>query len=131
MEKKLEDTIELDNGLRLEIYDRSRPVAGDRWLVFFVARVEVPVEPEYLKEQVNTAVSFDEIRNAVGGHATYVHNKQSHFVDQKEKDNTFKKLKDTFLETNLGYLSSPGFPEKLILRAYREAQGPPMGCNPQ
>jgi hypothetical protein len=38
MREKLVDKIALDNGLTLELWDRSRQVAGDRWLVCFVAR---------------------------------------------------------------------------------------------
>jgi hypothetical protein len=33
----------LSNGLTLEIWDRSRPVAGDRWLVVLEGTVKVPV----------------------------------------------------------------------------------------
>ena len=48
--------------------------------------------------------------------------KDRNFFDEKEKDKVFKYLKEQFLNTNLGYLSSPGFPCKLILRKYKEAR---------
>jgi hypothetical protein len=37
-------TIVLGNGLILEIYDHSRKVAGDRWLVKMVAKVDIPLD---------------------------------------------------------------------------------------
>jgi len=122
MEEKLVETMELDNGLTLEICDCSRPVAGDRWLIFFVARIKVPVESGFFDEK-SAGISLDVVRSLVGRHAAYVHQKKSHFVGEKERDREFKKLKDDFLETNLGYLASPGFPNKMIMKAYRESQG--------
>ena len=37
-------TIPLGNGLMLEIYDQSRKVAGDRWLVKLVVKINIPIE---------------------------------------------------------------------------------------
>ena len=34
-------TMDLDNGLKLEIYDISRKLAGDRWYVGMVARIDI------------------------------------------------------------------------------------------
>jgi hypothetical protein len=121
MREKLVDKIALDNGLTLELWDRSRQVAGDRWLVCFVARTTVPVEPEYFEAEENEGMTLEVVRGSVGDHAAYVREKQSHFVDAKEKNREFERLKNTFLDTNLGYLSNPDFPRKLIIKAYRES----------
>jgi len=51
VESKLIDRVPLENGLTLEMFDRSRPVAGDRWLVSFEARIEVKVRREYFPKQ--------------------------------------------------------------------------------
>jgi len=42
--EKLINTIVLGNGLILEIYDHSRKVAGDRWLVKMVSKVDIPID---------------------------------------------------------------------------------------
>ena len=123
IEKKLVDEMTLDNGITLELWDESRPLAGDRWMVSFVARIQVPVEPEYFKAEENEGLTLEVVRKAIGDHAAYVREKQSSFVDEKEKDREFNRLKDDFLETNLAYLSSPGFPRRLIMKAYDESQG--------
>ena len=44
MNEKLIKTIVLGNGLIIEIYDHSRKVAGDRWLVKMVAKVDIPID---------------------------------------------------------------------------------------
>ncbi|MBW1740015.1 MAG: hypothetical protein JRJ42_02640 [Deltaproteobacteria bacterium] len=121
MEDKLIEKIRLENGLTLELYDLSRPVAGDRWLVSFVARIDVAVKPEYLENQGTEDFSLNEIKSAVGDRATYQYKKERNFIDETEKDEVFKGLKDRFLSISLGYLSNPDFPRKLILRQYRQA----------
>lgn len=120
MEEKPIHKITLDNGLTLELYDRSRPVAGDRWLVSFVARLEVELKREYFEGPSTPDVSFEEIREAVGDNAHYHHEKTRHFIAETEKDEVFEGLKERFLDANLVYLSSPDFPLKLILRQYQE-----------
>lgn len=123
MEGKLIDKIGLANSLTLELYDRSRHVAGDRWLVSFVARIEVEVKPEYFEGQHPPGVPFDDIRAAVGGKAIYRHEKARNFIGETEKNEVFKGLKERFLAASLGYLSSADFPRKLILMQYQQARG--------
>jgi hypothetical protein len=121
MEEKLVDMLSLENGLTLEFYDTSRPVAGDRWRVSVVARIEVDVKPEYFKGQKGADGLIDDIRGAVGKTTTYRHEKARNFIAEDEKDKVFKELKERFLEANLKYLSSPDFARKLILKRYQEA----------
>lgn len=128
--EKLVETIGLDNGLSLEICDCSRLVAGDRWLVFFVARIKVPIEPGFFDEK-SAGLSLNAVRSFLGDHAAYVHEKKSNFVDEKERDKEFERLKDDFLKSNLGYLSSPGFPNKMIMKVYRDSKGAAIRSKPQ
>ena len=44
MYEKLIETIALKNGLALEIYDQSRKIAGDRWLVKIAAKIDIPID---------------------------------------------------------------------------------------
>jgi hypothetical protein len=121
MKGKLIKNIILENGLILQMFDLSRHVAGDRWLVSFKARIEVEVKPEYFTTNNRCAVPFENIRAVVGEKATYRYKKERNFIGEKEKDEALNGLKERFLETSLGYLSSPEFPLKLILRRYQEA----------
>lgn len=120
MEEKPIHKITLDNGLTLELYDHSRPVAGDRWQVSFVARLEVELKREFFEGPCTPDVSFEDIREAVGDKAHYHHEKTRNFIAETEKDEVFKGLKERFLDANLVYLSSPDFPLKLILRQYQK-----------
>jgi hypothetical protein len=121
MQGNLIENITLKNGLILQMFDLSKNVAGNRWLVSFEARIEVEVKPEYFAGHHPSAVPFENIRALVGNKAIYHYKKERNFIDEKEKDEVLNRLKVTFLDTSLGYLSSTVFPRKLILRKYEEA----------
>jgi hypothetical protein len=121
---RLIEQMRLDNGLVLELYDLSRPVAGNRWMVGFAARIEVAVEPDLFSDLTTSNLSFEDLRRVVGEKAVYYREKVRNFIDAKQKDEVFGGLKEHFLKTNLGYLSSAQFPRKLILRKYFDAQHP-------
>jgi len=123
MQQRLIDKIKLENGLTLELYDRSKHAAGDLWLVSFLACMEVGVEREYFEDQDSSNLSFDAIRKAVGDKVTYRYEKTRNFIKETEKDEVLKGLKERFLSATLGYLSSPEFALKLILKKYQDAKG--------
>ena len=120
------DTIKLENGLTLELLDRSRPIAGDRWFVSFVARIQVRVELGFFAGAENPHVPFEDVLSAVGEKTVYRHEKVRNFIGENEKDEVFNGLKEHFLSASLGYLSRPEFPGRLILREYRRVRG---GCS--
>ena len=122
VKERVIEQMRLDNGLVLEIYDRSRPVAGDRWMVAFAAQIEVAVTPDLFCDLAASNLSFEDLRRVVGEKAVYQYEKVRNFIDAKQKDEVFRALKEHFLRTSLGYLSSSQFPRKLLLRKYFDAQ---------
>jgi hypothetical protein len=124
VEEQRVEQVRLDNGLVLEIYDCSRPAAGNRWLVCFAARIEVVVRPDHLSDPTISDLSFEDLRRVVGEKAVYRYEKVRNFIDAEQKADVFRGLKENFLKTNLVYLSSVQFPRKLILRNYFDAQHP-------
>ena len=123
MQKKLSDKIKRENGLALELYDRSRRVAGDRWLVGFEARIDIGVKPEYFQGQGSGNPSFDSIREVLGEKITYSCEKSRQFIEETQKDKVLKGIKERFVETTLTYFSGRSFPRNMILSRYEQAQG--------
>jgi hypothetical protein len=123
MEGKLIDKVKLENGLVLQLYDRSRRVAGGRWLVSFEARIDIWVKPEYFEGQGSESPSFEAIQETLGEKVTYDYEKTRNFVAETEKDEILKGLKERFLNTTLTYFSSPKFPRNVILSRYGQARG--------
>ena len=66
MEQTLIKTMELSNGLKLDFYDISRKLAGDRWYVGMIARIDIPLTNSLLTNQQLSNYSVEEIRNALG-----------------------------------------------------------------
>jgi len=122
LEEKLIDKIGLKNGLTLILLDASRPVAGDRWQVSFIACVEVDAKAEYFTSLQMTEDQIRDIRSVVGNKVLYRYEKNRNFIAGVQKDEILNGLKDRFLKTNLKYLSGLDFPGKLILSRYRTAQ---------
>ena len=123
MEERLVDRIKLENGLTLEVYDRSRVVAEDLWVVSFVARIDVEVRPEHCENLQTKGLAFEDIRAAEGEKVSYCNETTRNYIAETEKDAVFRGLKEGFLVANLDYLSSPDFPRKLVLRQYHQAKG--------
>lgn len=122
MQGKLIRQIGLENGLTLELFDGSRPVTKDRWLVSFSARIEVEVKREYFEGTYTADFPFEDLHAKVGAKAVYLYEKTRNVIADAEKDTIFNGLKERFLNASIAYLSRPDFPRKLILRKYQEAQ---------
>ena len=120
MEEVLINTIDLENGLKLKLFDRSRKLAGDRWLVSFIARIEIPIKDSLLKGDGSSLLNFDEAVKALGEKLLFEQKRERVYIDEKEKDEVMKKIQDSFLSTSISYLSRSDFPEKYILKKFND-----------
>jgi hypothetical protein len=120
MEHTLYKTIELDNGQTLLILDASRKISEDAFVVRMKARVDIQIEPELFFKPLPAEVSFEQIRAVLGERVAYEYQMERNFILNHKKDDLFDKLVETFLN-NLGqYVAKPNFPEKVILKAYKD-----------
>jgi len=120
MKEKLIKTLDLGNGLQLNMYDASRKLVGDRWLVSLIIRMDVPVA-EALKENSRESIeNILEIKDVLGDSVLFEKKREKIFVDTHKKEIVLKKLYDTFLNSSLNYLSKEIFPKQYILKMYKE-----------
>lgn len=120
MKEKLIKTLNLENGLQLNVYDASRKLVGDRWLVSLIIRMDVPVAGALKKNNRESMEHIDEINDMLGDSVLFEKKREKIFVDTSEKDIVFKELYDTFLNSSLNYLSKEIFPKQYILKIYKE-----------
>ena len=120
MEEKLIKTIDLENGLELKLYDASRKLAGDRWLVSLIARIEIPTNELLLKKDGSPLLNIDEVRKALGEKLLFEQKRDKIFIDEKEKDEVMKEIQDFFLSSSLSYFSHSDFPQKYVLKKFNE-----------
>jgi len=112
-------TITLGNGSELKLYDSSQKIAGDRWRVSLIARMEVPISCLTSAEADRVSASADEIKSALGTYAVFEHKSERNFVAEKKKDEIFNGLCDSFLKSSLSYLSHCEFPARFIVKSYK------------
>jgi hypothetical protein len=122
MEQTLMKTMDLSNGLKLEIYDISRRLAGDRWYVGMMVRIDIPLTDLRSTTQLLSNYSVEEIRAAVGETVRFQEKRDRHYIDEREKDATLLEMMDSFVEATLSYLSHPDFPGKYVLKKFKENQ---------
>ena len=118
MRHELIEKISLSNGLVLELWDQSRVMAGDRWLVRLQARVEVPLLPEYFSSLEHSDEAYRDVLSAYGDPLVFTQEKERHFVDAIETDSTLAGLCQRLKDTLLSYLGNPKFAALFALKKY-------------
>jgi hypothetical protein len=122
MSKKLIETITLPNGLILELWDESRPMAGDRWLIALLARVEVPVLPEYFSTLNNSEQAYRDLLAGYSDPLVFTQEKTRSFVDEKNIQSVLAELCQRFKDNLLSYLGDPRFASLYVMKKYGDLQ---------
>lgn len=123
IENKLVKTIGLKNNLKLKIYDRSKKMAGDRWLVKMIAQVDIPVSSVTVTLhdlQHDPDSDKDEILKLLGSTVTFEQKRERFFIDESKKESVFNEVCDHFVKSTVNYLSHPDFPKKYVIIKFRE-----------
>ena len=64
--ESLEKSIDLKDGLTLELWDKSRSMVGDRWKITIIAQIDVPVEKAFLGPNGNKQEILDDMKMLLG-----------------------------------------------------------------
>jgi hypothetical protein len=108
----------LKNGLVLEFWDLSRPVAGDRFQVVVEARVAVAAEnlPPGLQPQAA------QILSDLGEEAVFTKQEVRNFVAAGEVAALLAEIQDQLLSSLSAYLGHPEFAPRFIRKKYADFQ---------
>jgi hypothetical protein len=123
MESNFVKTVGLENNLQLKIYDNSRKIAGDRWLVKMIAQVDIPVSSvlETLHDLHNDPNgNRDEILKLLGSTVIFEQKRERFFIDESKKETVFNELCDYFVKSTINYLSHSDFPKKYVIMKFKE-----------
>lgn len=116
----------LKNGLILELWDLSRPVAGDRCQVVFEARVPVPITEATLPPEMLPKI--DQVTAALGRAIVFSQQEVRNFIAADEVDGLLKEMAARFLSTIATYLDRPGFAPGFIRKTFAAHQEKPRWC---
>lgn len=120
MEKIPYKRIELENRHALEIFDDSRKIGADAYVVIMTAKMKIPVEKKLFTTGPVGDDTFNDILETLGSPIVYQYRVERNMIMAQEKDDVLDNLVDTFLENTGQYVAKPQFPEKLVLKEYKE-----------
>lgn len=120
MTERVVEAISLENGLTLEILDASRVMAGDRWLVHLIARIEVFLAPGLLDPTQGGDRLLDILKNEYGERIEYRSNLKKHFVSKEDRNRVFEEFKEIVKKEKRPYLSHPDFAKRFALSGISE-----------
>ncbi len=120
MEEKLIKTVQLKNNIKIDIYDESKKLAGDRWLVTLLARMDIPVDDALFINEQQPDQNIDDIKSVIGDRIVFEQKRERIFIDEQEKDALLSTMMDQFEANTLPYMSRPDFPGKYILKKYKD-----------
>ncbi len=113
--------IPLENHLRVDLYDASRPLVGDRWLVRLIIRMRISVDDVW--DAASAAIfSKSTVKELIGDTVVFEQTKTRTFIDASEKDAVFQALLDEFLRHSKTYLAHPEFGRRFILKRSSEEE---------
>jgi hypothetical protein len=118
MSERLIEKIRLPNGLILELWDQSRPMAGDRWLVSLLAKMEVPIFRRYFSTLDHGEQAYHDMITAYGDRLVFTQEKLRHFVDEKQTRDVLAELCQRLKNTLVLYLGSPKFASFYVLKKF-------------
>jgi hypothetical protein len=110
----------LRNGLLLEFWDRSRPMASDRWQVVVEARVAVAVTADTLSAELRPQLA--QVVAALGEAVVFAQQEVRTFVDAREMAQLLKMIEAQLLASLQDYLGHPEFAARLIRKKFADQQ---------
>jgi len=118
---KLIEEIYLTNGLKLSIFDLSRPIAAD------TVKVEISVQSkiDLKKSYYSDSRDYHQVRRIFGDNFCYEYKMQRSFVAEENQEAIREELICTFKSNSLHYLSSVNFPKKFALATLKDIKNNP------
>ncbi len=110
----------LDNGVTLRLYDRSRRLAADRWLVSLEARAVVTVTEDLRSKAAETPEDLSEIKQALNDEVVFEQKRERYFIDENDKNNVFEELVRNWQSGSKAYLAHPEFPLRFVKKTLKE-----------
>jgi hypothetical protein len=120
------EEIILANGLKLKIFDLSRPIAADTVKVELSFQTKISLKESYF---TNTQ-DYVQVKNITGDELAYEHKLERSFVPKENEDSVRDDLINTFKSNSMDYLASVNFPQKMALSMLKDIKKNPYKYHP-
>jgi hypothetical protein len=111
-------TILLDNGLTLNVYDRTKRYYEAFYLVKLEVVCEVPLNMDFFAVESD----FLEAKNLLGDFVVYRRVLEHMGVASSELDNAKKSLLRNFEQNSIPYFAAADFPKKIAVSEFNRAR---------
>ena len=108
----------LNNGLTLEFWDYSRPIAGDRWFVLLEVRIAIPIRLDTLPPELRGQI--DQVKETLGDEIIFSQKNERNFIAATEAPIILKDMQDRFLDMAPGYFGHMNFAARFIRGKFAE-----------
>jgi hypothetical protein len=111
----------LNNRMVLGLYDRSRRIAGDRWVIRVHGEARIALHPGFfdlIREEDQDLLRI--VRERLGSELIFTLGRERNFISEEEKGRVVAEMLARIRENLMAYLNHPSFPEKLFRKQYAE-----------
>lgn len=113
----------LENSMTLTVYDQSKKMVGDRWLIKIVCEAELPVDEGFFSRLPEADLDLQaEVRESMAGSVRFSVVKEKTFVAETERVALVDLMVAEIMTNMVTYLNRPEFPERLFARRYEEVR---------
>ena len=110
----------LKNGLTLEFWDYSRPIAGDRWFVLLEVRIAIPIKLDNLPPELRGQA--DQVKKTLGDEIIFSQKTERNFIAALEAPKILQDMQASFLNMALRYFGHPDFAARFIRGKFAQKQ---------
>jgi hypothetical protein len=110
----------LNNGLALEFWDHSRPLAGDRRFVRLEARIAITIRAETLPPEFK--VQAAQVVEALGEEIIFSQSQERNFIAASEAPALLQDMQDRILALAPGYFGHGDFAARFLRKKIAELQ---------
>ncbi len=110
----------LPNNAHFALYDLSKPIAGDRWVVRVCCVVRVSLSQDLCDTFDEDLQLLSEMKKSCNDTLTLEILKERNFVDSNVKDDVINELIEQIEGNVFDYMGSESFPQKLFLVRFKE-----------
>ena len=112
---------ELENGTEIILFDHSRQMSVDRWIVELKCVAHIPIDEGFW----NMAAGEDQrilegIRKKIGDHLTHTFSNKRIFIPDEDREQILREMVHQVYNGMMEYLKKPNFPSKLFKKLYHE-----------
>lgn len=114
---------QLENGMELILFDRSRVMTADRLVVDLLCEAKIPIADSFWEIGADEDPQLHHaIREMLGEKLVFAVNRKRNFVDAAERETVLQEMVHQVYASILEYLKRPDFPRHLFKKQYRDAK---------